>query len=267
MFYKFIEKIGFFLSVTFLMLSIYFGTVGNSQFSFKSLIGTDGLTLYGSIMALLTMLSLKWSGIRKIFRFILLRLNISEYDYKVNIQLSYKNDIDVNSLTASSIDLLKREFNNNQLKYELNSKSISQVKYYIRSMASNFTVKSIVNNTSDEYSLYYKYSFQFDGVSKYSRMNRNIKIVTNMIEDLTKDGFIVNIISLKIDKLGSEANVATGGIIYNRKNVEIVSSNIVLKNNDDSNITINNLTGISLSSSSIIKFLSSYEIIQDILIS
>lgn len=263
MFNKLVERIGYGLSVLFLVVTIYSSTFGNSEFGIKSLIGTDSLTLYGSVMALITMFSLKFSKIRKLFKFILLKFNILDFDYKVKIQLLSLENVDVSKLHIECINLMQKENISTKLMWELKHKSPIQINSYVRTMAANFNVSTSINNNGYEYI----YNLNIDGVSKFSRMDKNIKQIISMVEDLKKSEFLLKSISLTIDKTGSEADIATNGFIFSRKDVKVISSNIVIKNNEESDITINNKVGINLSSQELIKFTSSYEVVQELLIS
>ncbi len=92
MYQRVVNNILYTISIVFLLGSIYAYIFVNDDFTFLSLFGTDGLTFFGLLIALITMVAMKIPLIKRFIGWILLRFNFSQIDNRTEAVINLPSE-------------------------------------------------------------------------------------------------------------------------------------------------------------------------------
>lgn len=268
-----VDNILYGFSIIFIIGSIYVNTFANKLFEWKMLFGTDGLTLLGLIFTLISMISMKVKFIRKWIAWLLLTLNISNMDYRVETILVCPASVTITEL----VSLFKKSVSSSGLykhdSYDTNRNSISIYKIYHRGMAANVLIQKLdnVDDLSENSFDHFEHNFwkvSIDGVSQFRIMEKNNKfLINNYLEALLKVSAIPTKLSLIVSNKSSEFNLADKGILLDTKKFSVKYSEINIASVNSTKIIIASDTGLSLSAENKGDFSNGLDIIKNIMIS
>lgn len=268
MYKNIIDSLSYWIAIIFLVISFFAHTFFNDEFSWKSLLNTDGLTLLGILITFLSLIALKIPAIKKCIRWILLKIHYSQYDYRISILVNdYNKSEDIESLLEKFEDTINTTNYINSNEWNENFRNNIRIKMFHRGLASNVELgKTHIPNPNNT-STYNQWTIIIDGVSNFRKIDDNIKYVTNnLLETLNEDNVKLSKISLIINKNNSELELKNIWLAINKKNYHINHSSIEITSNDSSVISVDTNVGITLTATNKGHFQSSIEIIKDLLI-
>ncbi|WP_285398101.1 hypothetical protein [Lysinibacillus sp. fls2-241-R2A-57] len=267
MYKNIIDTLSFWIAITFLVISFFAHTIFNNEFSWKSLLNTDGLTLLGIVFTFLSLVALKIPAIKKCIRWILLKINYSQYDYRISIFVNdYKKSEDIESLLKKFEGTINNSNFVNSNEWQEVFKNDIRIKMFHRGIAANVELgKTHIyepNNTD-----FNQWTITIDNISNFRKINENINYVTNdLLETLNENDVKLSKISLSINKNNSELELKNIWPVINKKNYHLNHSSFEITSNDSSVISVDTNVGITLTAKTKGHFQSSIEIIKDLLI-
>ncbi|MDF2065555.1 hypothetical protein [Bacillus sp. Cr_A10] len=273
MYPKFIEKILYIISMIFLGGSIYAYIFVNDDFTWISLFGTDGLTFFGLVIALVTMLAIKIPLIKRGIGWILLRLNYSQIDYRSEAIIILPAETNIDDIKRALTTSLS---NSNLFKH--NTKDINQNtdfthSIYHRGMAANIIIKKtvpsqILEQTDESTPSNNFWKIEVNGGNVFHRMEKNIKFfVNNFLEQLSIENAILDKINLTISNENTEYNLSDKGILINPRKYKIRYSSVEITSSPNTTISINSTSGLSITSRNKGEFSNAMDALRNILIS
>ena len=273
MYQKFIENVLYIISIIFLGGSIYAYIFVNDDFTWLSLFGTDGLTFFGLVIALVTMLAIKIPIIKKVMGWILLRLNYSQIDYR--------SEAIINMPAEKTIEDIKRALTislSNSNLFKQNTQDTNQntdftYSIFHRGMAANIIIKKTVppqsleqTNESPESKNFWK--IEINGGNVFHRMEKNIKFfVNNFLEQMFLEKSSLEKINLTISNENTEYNLSDKGILINPRKYKIRYSSVEITSSPNTTISINSTSGLSITSRNKGDFSNAMDALKNILIS
>lgn len=263
MFEKLIKSLMEYIVILFLILCFITHTFFNQDFSWNSLANTDGLTLVGIILALLSSILVKFPFFRRVMGAILLKLNYHNLDYSVDI-LTFAPEIsnvveifDLFSQSVVSSDLSSNDFN---VKYEDENKVV----FYHRALAGNVEIckTTIIEEGRNCFQI------KLDGGTTYRSIERNMKFLGNVfLEDIMNKGYRLKSINTRVFKKNSEYKISQMGILLSVRKFKIKYSHLEIQSSRTTLITIDSNKGVSISSTSRGDFLNSIDTLKTVLMS
>ncbi|MEK4245298.1 hypothetical protein MKZ20_08135 [Psychrobacillus sp. FSL K6-2684] len=255
-----LNQIFYVVSILFLVLSFLSATFFNEDFTFKSLLNTDGLTLIGIIFSLTTLILQKIPLFRRLIIFVLLRFNYLQLDYRLEVSVVTQKKYEVEDIWGffeeSVINFEKYKTNDYKFSYTSNNKIHS----FHRAVGGNVHIEKTTNNNN--------WTISIDGTSSYRILERNINFVINTyLEIMSKEQITSDKISLIISKNNTEYDLEKIGVLLSSKNYKMSHTNIEIECNTDTLITINSNYGITMTSKNKGDFSNSLEALKSILIS
>lgn len=278
MYKNLVNNIIYWISIVFLVGSIYVFVFHRENFTWQSLFGTDGLTLLGLLITLLFMIMQKIRLVRRGISWLLLTTNYNQLDYRFESLLITYGALSINDLINTFRTSLSNcgLFTSNTLEINRNTQIIYKV--YHRGMAANFYIRKIPsdaeeilntdNQNGDEESKEY-WKIGVDGVSTFRIVNKNIAYVLNHFMEQLVINHRANpvLINLNISNTNTEYDLSDKGILLSRKEYNIGSAYVEIQSINSSRIIIDNNTGIFLTSRSRGDFISGLDILKNVLIS
>jgi hypothetical protein len=273
MYRNIVNTILYWLSIVFLIGSLYVYLFEKEDFVWQSLFGTDGLTFFGILATLITMASMRIPFIRKLLSWLLLKINYSQLDYSFEVIVEAPSDIKLESFKQWFFSSIASNGSIRDNTYNVNSNTLQSYKIYHRGLGSNFNIKKIpVSNSLDvfddtvpEYNLW---KIESDGVSTFRIVERNIKFFINSyLENLNHQRILPNKVVLKISKKNTEFNLIDKGILIDSRKYKINRSNIDILNDQNTLISLNSDIGITLTAKNKGDFSNAFDALKNILIS
>lgn len=263
MFERFIKSIMDFIVILFLILCLLTHTFFNQSFEWKTLANTDGLTLIGIVLALLSSILVKIPLFRKVVVAILLKLNIHHLDYRLEILTLAPETTtteQVFNIFSESVTSFNYSSNDFDIKYEDSNK----IMVYHRGIKANIEISktSIIEGGKDCFLI------RLDHVSEYRSIERNMKFVGNcFLEDLMNQMYTLKNISIRVSKKNSEYKVADMGVLLSARKYKVHHSRTEIQADRTTKITIDSNTGISMISTSRGDFINSIDALKKVLMS
>lgn len=263
------QNILYWLSVAFLVISVFVYVDHVAKFKWTGLFGTDALTLYGELATLISMISIKIPLVRKFLAWLLLTVNYSQIDYKVSVMVSAGQEIRLDAFkevfthTISSCGLFTHnDFN------EIRSTALNY-KIYHRGLAGNLEIKMLHSDNLDgEEESQNGWKIELDGVSTYRVVSKNVRFITNnYLDSLYRHHVLPSKLVLTISNRHTEYSLADKGILLSARKHRIADSRVTIAYNVDTSIIIDSATGLSMTSRSRADFTNAFESIKQILIS
>ncbi|MEK5277355.1 hypothetical protein NSS82_03720 [Paenibacillus sp. FSL H7-0735] len=271
MYQRLINNILYVISISFLVGSIYAYVFVNDDFTWLSLFGTDGLTFFGLIIALITMVAMKIPIIKKLFGWMLLRFNFSQIDNRteaiVNIS-SDKNIENIKTILSASLTNCNLFKNNN---FDVNQNTDLTYSIYHRGMAANIIIKKTapsIYRDFDEQIEDNVWKLEINGGNVFHRMEKNIKFfVNNFLEQLSLEHTKLEKINLTITNENTEYNLSDKGLLIDPKKYKIRYSSVEIASSPNTTISINSTSGLSITSTNKGDFSNAMDALKNILIS
>lgn len=273
MYKKFVENVLYIITIIFLVGSIYTYIFVNDSFSWTSLFGTDGLTFFGLLFALITTIAIKIPLIKRILSWILLRLNYSQIDYRTEAIIGLPPEKNLENIKEALISSLSKStlFKQNTCDTNQNTEQVYSI--FHRGMAANIIIKKAVSpqnidysNENDDPKSYWK--IEINGGNVYHRMEKNIKFfVNNFLEELSLATATLEKINLTISNENTEYNLNDKGILINPRKYKIRYSSVEITSSPSTTISINSTSGLSITSRNKGDFSNAMDALKNILIS
>ena len=265
---KIIDNVFYVISILFLAFSFFSATFFNENFTYKSLLNTDGLTLIGIIFALITLILQKIPIFRRGIIFFLLRFNFLQLDYRFDISISAPKDIKVENLfeyLQESVNGFDK-FKSNEFNMHFSNKN--KIKVFHRALAANVEIEKTMNySPEDDPNLSY-WNISIYNVSSYRILERNINFMINTyLEQVAKHHIISRKISLLIFKKNTEYDLEQIGVLLTARKYKLSQANLQIDCNQNTIITINSDYGITMTSQNKGDFSNSLEALKSVLIS
>lgn len=264
---KTLNAILYSLSMVFLIGSIIMYLLKEESFGWATFFGTDALTLYGLVATFITMLGMRVKFIRKIFRWILLNLNITKINYELSIV------VESNLSTRQLYDLILKSITETDLYHneiEVYNKKPSLIRFSVVSMNSTITLKELeVNSDYQEGTtkLPNRHKIELKSVDNFRSMDKVIKFILNIILDrLHAQETKFNKFYLKVKKNSTEYNFLNVNNLLLDKSFNVSYSETQIQKNN-STIAINAHEGIIISSRNRGEFIVAIDLLKDILVS
>ncbi|WP_438498116.1 hypothetical protein [Paenibacillus sp. IHBB 3054] len=263
MFERLVKSIMDYIVILFLLLCLFTHTVFNQDFKWGSLANTDGLTLVGIVLALLSSILVKFPLFRRLVGAILLKTNFHHLDYSIEvlafapIGTTTTQIFDIFSESVISSGLTSNDYN---IKYE----DLNKITFYHRAIAGNIEISktTIIEQGRDCYLI------KIDSVSAYRSIENNIKFIGNcFLEDIMDQTFSLKNINVRISKKNSEYKVAQMGLLLSARKYKVQHSHIEIQSSRTTKITIDSNTGVSMISTSRGDFLNSIDALKTVLMS
>jgi len=256
------------ISILFLTLSFLSATFFNVNFTYKSLLNTDGLTLIGILFALVTLILQKIPIFRRFIIFLLLKFNFLQLDYRFEVLLTAPKNFKVDDFwmyfQESVINFQKFKSNDFKITFSNNNKIHS----FHRAVGGNIEIEKTENFESDSNKDNNNWIFSIDGISPYRVLERNMNFVINTyLEMMSKEHIISEKISLTISKNNTEYDLEKIGVLLSARNYKLSQANIVIECNQDTIITLNSNFGVTMTSRNKGDFSNSLEALKSVLIS
>lgn len=271
MYQRLVNNVLYVVSIIFLIGSIYAYIFKNDNFNWFSLFGTDGLTFFGLIIALISMLAMKIPLVKRIFGWVLLRFNFSQIDNITEAVINFPPDKSIDNIKKSLFDSLATctLFKNN--KFDVNQSTNLTYSIFHRGMAANIIIKKIASPhhyDCEEEPNNNTWKLEINGGNVFHRMEKNIKFFTNNFLDfLTTEQMQLEKINLTITNENTEYNLNDKGILIDRKKYNIRYSNVEITSSPNTTISINSTSGLSITSTSKGDFINAMDALKNILIS
>lgn len=257
----------YWLSLSFLIVSIIAQIFYNDEFSWLSFANTDGLTILALFLALISLVALKIPVLRKIIIWIMLKLNFLQIDYRMSTTIEAPEDITLDQL-FEQFELSVIEYRLDSNSYNQNFRSNNTLRIFHRALASNIEIKRIENDDYDSESELSKWLLIIDGVSPFRIVERNITFMLNKYLDiLSRKNIHSSKVSLTISKKNTEYKLVDMGILLSARNYEINNSYTEINASNSTVITIDNNVGITMTSRNKGDFANSIVALKNILIS
>lgn len=248
---KVINIIIYWGSVGFLVFSIISYIIQGKQFSLSIFTGTDALTLYGMIIALLNLIAMKSKIARRLIRKILMLFNTIKFEYEISSVL----DTDLKAKQLYEI-IDKSLANTDQFNIKGTKLYKDSEDYYVFSssaMSCSITIKS-TRNTNDfpEHDEKYtkRYKLEFEGTSNYKDFKKNTDYILNILyEELQKSDLNFNKYYVRIKDSNPESNLLNENYQLVDKNYKVTHSEVHFKKSD-ATVNISKHTGITINSTS-----------------
>lgn len=238
-----VAKIASWLTIIFLIGSAYV-QINKSNFDWQALFGTDGLTLFGILAALISLLGPKIPLIRRFISWCLLSINYSQIDYGFMIYMESQKVLpisDLRSVFEKSITSAGLNIEN----YDINNLTDTHFRIYHRELATNISIKSVPNaeftigTTLSEDRKHNLWEIKVDGVSTFRIFERNWRFLNNyFLESLLNSGLRIDRINLKIASSTTEINLGDKGILLDTQKYKILNSRIEIACPDDARILL-----------------------------
>jgi hypothetical protein len=272
MYKNLVNSILYWISIVFLIVSIYVYIFYNEDFTWQSLFGTDGLTFFGIIVALISMLSMKVVFFRKCVSWVLLKLNFSQLDYSFEVILEAPSDFTLEDFKRHFFSAVSSSGSIKDNTYNVNYNSTNTYRLFHRGLASNVSIKKIPStadfNESEEDVSQNLWKIENDGVTQFRIVERNLRFFTNSyLEYLNNSRVFSNKVVLKISKRNTEFNFIDKGILIDRKKYKINRSNIDILSEQNTYISLNSDVGITLTAKNKGDFNNAFHTLKNILIS
>ncbi|KAB7663381.1 hypothetical protein [Bacillus sp. B1-b2] len=265
---KLIDNVFYVISILFLTFSFLSATFLNENFTYRSLLNTDGLTLLGIIFALVALIFQKIPIFRRAIIFVLLRLNFWQLDYRFEISLCAPKEIKVEDLFKYFSESVENFDNFKSNKFKVNFTNKNKMKIFHRALAANVEFDKTIDYSSERDSNLNYWNISVDGVSSYRIVERNIIFMINTyLEKILKDKIISTKINLTISKNNTEFDLEKIGVLLSARKYKLNHSNIQIDCNENTIITINSNYGITMTSQNKGDFSNSLEALKSVLIS
>jgi hypothetical protein len=265
---KIIDNVFYVISILFLTFSFLSATFLNENFTYKSLLNTDGLTLIGIIFALATLILQKIPIFRRVIIFFLLRFNFLQLDYRFEISIIAPKNIKVDNIfeyLQESVDSFDK-FKSN--KFKMNFSNYNKIQIFHRALAGNVEIDKTVDFTSEGDSNLHFWNISVDGVSAYRILERNINFMINTyLETMLKYNIKSEKISLLISQNNTEYDLEKIGVLLSARKYRLSQANLQIDCNQNTIITINSNYGITMTSQNKGDFSNSLEALKSILVS
>ncbi|MCY9028890.1 hypothetical protein [Bacillus inaquosorum] len=272
MYKNIVNKILDWMAIIFLVGSLYIYIFEKEDFTWQTLFGTDGLTFFGIIVTLFTMLLPKIPFVKRGIGWFLLTFNISQIDYSFEVIVEAPQNVALKELKDSFFNSID---SNDRIKSNLSDpirNSDIFYKVYHRGLGTNFSIKKNpdFNNSEDFYEdeepQLHQWRIKNDGVTSFRILERNIKFfLTSYLEHLSHNRVLPNQLVLKISKKNTEINLVDKGILIDSKKYKVERSNIDISASN-TNISLNSDIGITLTSKNKGDFSNAFEILKNIII-
>lgn len=270
MYKRFVENFIYWLSALFLVGSIYIYVAKIAKFKWQGLFGTDALTLYGEVVALLLMLVNKIPIIKRVIAWALLMLNFWQIDYEVTVIMIAPDNFAIAKLrecfdkAVESCGLYKHH------DYKVNRDTKVSYEIFHRAMAANVILRKIPVDQdawdSDEQELT-QWKVEVNGVSTYRILSKNVKfIINNFLESAYREHVSVKKLFLSISNKHTEYSLADKGILINPRKYRISNSQVSIDYNKTTAIIIDSNKGLQLTSLDRGDFANAFGSIKQILI-
>jgi hypothetical protein len=273
MYQKFIESVLYIISIIFLTGSIYAYIFVNDDFTWLSLFGTDGLTFFGLLIALITMLAMKIPLIKRVIGWVLLRLNYSQIDYRSEAIINIPSEKKIEDIKRALITALSHSNSFKQNTQDVNQNTDHMYSIFHRGMAANIIIKKTVppqswEDPNEDTSTRNFWKIEINGGNVYHRMEKNIKFfVHNFLEQLTIESASLDKINLTISNENTEYNLSDKGILINPRKYKIRYSSVEITSSPNTTISINSTSGLSITSRNKGDFSNAMDALKNILIS
>ncbi|MBX9179712.1 hypothetical protein HCG68_01895 [Paeniclostridium sordellii] len=247
----------FYATILYLGISFYYATFGNTEFTVKSLLNTDGLTLLGIIITFTYTIMSKSEYIR--YRINSLRVNGKVFDYKITLMFDYKQEIDLENIKEAFDNVLSNYKKIKILNIEATNTNKSFTKYYYRDIFSNINFYLDRENNNLYIDLY--------GGITYKSITELVKfLVLDLLDEnnFTKKLFF-NRVELRLDSRNSEFKISNLILNDNIEKYKIMESYINIEVDENTDLKIDNGV-IHMNSINKNSFFKSYEKIKSIII-
>lgn len=271
MYQRLVNNILYFISIVFLVGSIYAYVFVNDDFTWLALFGTDGLTFYGLVMALITMVAMRFPLLKKLIGWMLLRFNFSQIDNRTEAIINLPSDKNIENIkTALSNSLMNCSlFKNNN--FDVNQNTNLTYSIFHRGMAANIIIKKIAPSKYLEYEEQIEnnvWKLEINGGNVFHRMEKNIKFFNNnFLEQLSLEQIRLEKINLTITNENTEYNLSDKGLLIDPKKYKIRYSSVEIVSSPNTTISITSTSGLSITSTNRGDFSNAMDALKNILIS
>lgn len=226
MYKRFIDSMLSWLSLIFLTIAFIASIKGMANFSVKSLLNTDGLTIIGIVFAFFMNLALKIPILRKVFLFILLHLTFKNFDYKIELRCTSADAITIEDVFKYFQETIEKSKSYGSYKYNDITKNAFVIKFYHRGMAANVRIKNITEDVNEASENCNEWLLEIDGVSKFPMLNRNVRYILDYFLDSNSFKIDFKHMFVEIELNNSEIDIIELGGWINKKKYPIISSEI-----------------------------------------
>ncbi|MGL6025023.1 MAG: hypothetical protein ACRC0F_10455 [Cetobacterium sp.] len=242
---RYIEIVGFFLTVFFLIFAIIKNNLWNVRpFNLEKispLLNTDGLSLLGCIFGLIFAILNKSYYIRKCLNYIFLNLNTSNLNYSLEVVFKTKDTIDTEKIKETFTDLLESYKKYKSSNYDVLNFGKNKINIFYKSMASYVEFKIL-----EEEEGIIRWKISIKGTCNFKTIEKNVSFLVNCyLEKLIVEELKIDKIILSISEEDTEFSVVDKGLFEKIKNFKIIHPQITIKTSTSAQIILGK-TGLSL---------------------